>query len=135
MLQPWVLTFLVSTSLLLFALSLVGLPLILKRMPADFFSRPERRRLRLAERDRPFWFIIFRSLKNVLGCVLLTFGLLMLLVPGQGLVTIFVALFLIDFPGKRRLQRWVISRPAVYRAVNALRRRGGSPPLELPKRS
>jgi hypothetical protein len=135
MLQPIVLGVLVSTSLVLFALSLVGLPLVLKRMPVDFFSRPERRRLRLAERRRPVHFILLRTLKNALGCVLLALGLLMLFVPGQGLLTVFVALFLIDFPGKRRLQRWVISRQAVHRPVNALRRRAGRPPLELPVRS
>jgi hypothetical protein len=134
LLQPIVLTLLVSTSVLLFALSLIGLPLVLTRMPADFFPRPERRHLRLAERRRPFWFVVLRSLKNALGGVLLVLGLLMLFVPGQGLLTMFVALFLLDFPGKRRLQRWVISRPVVHRPVNALRRRAHRPPLELPVR-
>jgi hypothetical protein len=126
-----VLTVLVSTSVLFFVLSLIGLPMALTRMPADFFSRPERRRLRLAERKRPFWFVLLRILRNALGGVLIALGLLMLVVPGQGLLTIFVALFLIDFPGKRRLQRWVIARPTVHRPVNALRRRAGRPPLEL----
>jgi hypothetical protein len=131
-LQPIVLTLLISTSVVLFLLSLIGLPLILTRMPTDFFSRPERRRLKLAERKRPFWFVVFRSLKNALGSILLLLGLIMLVVPGQGLVTIFVALFLLDFPGKRRLQRWIISRRVVHRPVNALRRRAGRLPLELP---
>ncbi|WP_041454010.1 PGPGW domain-containing protein [Anaeromyxobacter sp. K] len=135
MLQPIVLGVLGSTSVALFALTVVALPLILTRMPTDFFSRPERRRLELAERDRPFRFVILRGLKNALGGVLLLLGLLMLIVPGQGLVTIFVALFLLDFPGKRRLQRWVISRPVVHRPVNALRRRAGRPALELPSRA
>lgn len=134
-LQPIVLTLLVSTSVLLFALSLIGLPLVLARMPTDFFSRPERSRLGLAERERPFWFIILRSSRNALGGILLALGLLMLVVPGQGLLTILVALFLIDFPGKHRLQRWIISRPAVHQPVNALRRRAGRPPLELPVRT
>ena len=134
-LQPVVLALVVSTSVLLFALSVVGLPIVLNRMPTDLFSRPERRRLRLRERERPFWFIVLRTLKNALGCVLLALGLLMLFVPGQGLLTIFVSLFLIDFPGKRRLQRWVVSLPAVHRPLNALRRRAGRPPLELPLRS
>jgi hypothetical protein len=132
LLQPLVLTLLVGTSVLLFVLSLIGLPMVLTRMPADFFSRPERRRLKLSERRRPFWFIVLRTLKNALGGLLVALGLLMLFVPGQGLLTIFMALFLLDFPGKRRLQRWVISRPAVHRPVNALRRRAGRPPLELP---
>lgn len=128
------LTLLVSTSVLLFALSLIGLPLFLTHMPTDFFTRPERRRLRLADRKRPFWFIVLRSLKNALGAVLVVLGLVMLVVPGQGLLTVFAALFLLDFPGKRWLQRWAISRPAVHRPVNALRRRTGRPPLELPAR-
>jgi len=135
LLQPIVLSSLVSISVSLFALSVIGLPLVLKRLPTDFFSRPERRRLRLAERRRPFWFVVLHGLKNALGCVLLALGVLMLFVPGQGLLTIFVALFLIDFPGKRRLQCWAISRPAVHRPMSALRRRVGRPPFELPSRS
>lgn len=134
MLQPIVLTLLVSTSVVLFVLSVIGLPLVLTRMPTDFFSRPERRRLELAERERPVWYVVLRGLKNALGGVLLLLGLLMLVVPGQGLVTILVALSLLDLPGKRRLQRWVISRPVVHRPVNELRRRAGRPALELPPR-
>jgi hypothetical protein len=133
-LQPLVLTLMVGTSVLLFVLSLIGLPMVLTRMPADFFSRPERRQLKLAERRRPFWFIVLRTLKNALGGLLVVLGVIMLFVPGQGLLTIFMALFLLDFPGKRRLQRWVISRPAVHRPINALRRRAGRPPLALPVR-
>jgi hypothetical protein len=101
-------------------------------MPADFFSRPERRRLELAARRRPVWIVILTILRNVLGAVLLVLGVLMLFLPGQGMLAILVALFLLDFPGKRRLQRWLISRPAVHRSVNALRRRAGRPPLDLP---
>ena len=135
MLQPIVLALLLGTSVLLFVLSLVGVPMVLTRMPADFFSRPERRRLKLAQQRRPFWFGVLHGLKNALGAVLLVLGLLMLFTPGPGLTTIFVALFLVDFPGKRRLQRWVISRPTVHGPVNAIRRRAGRPPLELPVRA
>lgn len=134
LLQPIVLAVLGGASVLLFVLSLVGLPVVVSRLPTDFFSRPDRGRRTSFERDRPFWFVLLRSLKNALGCVLLLLGLLMLLMPGQGLLTVFVALLLIDYPGKRRLQRWVISRPAVHRPLNALRRRAGRPPLEVPLR-
>lgn len=132
--QPVVLAVLGGASLLLFVLSLVALPVIVARLPTDFFSRPERRRRTALERDRPGWSVLRRGLKNALGCVLLVMGLLMLLVPGQGLLTVFVALLLIDFPGKRRLQRWVVSRPAVHRPLNALRRRARRPPLDVPVR-
>lgn len=132
MVRPAVLTFLVGASILLFVLSLIGLPLFLTRVPADFFSRPERRRLRLREQRRPFVFVLVRGLKNLLGLVLLALGVLMIFTPGPGLLTIFAALFLVDFPGKRRLQRWIISRPAVHAPINALRRRARRLPLSLP---
>lgn len=131
-LQPTVFTWLVSASVSVFVLSLIGLPMVLARMPADFFSRPERQRLGQAGPARPLWFIVLRGLRSALGAVVLALGLLMLFLPGQGLLTIFVALLLIDFPGKRRFQRWIFSRPAVHRTVNALRRSAGRPPLELP---
>jgi hypothetical protein len=131
-LKPLVLSLFLGGSVLLFVLGLIGLPMVLTRMPADFFSRPERRRLGLAEQLRPFWFIVLRGLKNALGYVLLALGLVMLFLPGPGLLTIFVALFLLDFRGKRRLQRWIVSRPVVHRPINTLRRRVGRPELELP---
>ena len=134
MFQPLVLTLVISGSILLFVLSLIGLPVFLTRMPPDFFSRPQRRRLKLAELRRPFWFVVLRGLKNLLGGVLFLVGLLMLFMPGQGLLTVFAALFLLDFPGKKRFQRWIITRPAIHRPINALRRRVGRLPLELPLR-
>lgn len=134
MLQPIVLTLFVITSVLLFVVSLVALPVVLAWLPTDFFSRPEGPHLRLAERRRPVLFVIVLGLKNLLGSVFLVLGLLMLILPGQGLLSIWVALLLLDFPGKRRLERWVILRPTVHRPVNALRRRAGRPPLQLPAR-
>jgi hypothetical protein len=73
--------------------------------------------------------------KNVLGGVLIVAGLLMLLVPGQGLLTIAVGLVLTDFPGKFRLERWLMRRRSVWRSINWLRRRAGREPLERPAAS
>lgn len=131
--RPAVLATLIGASIALFVMSLIGLPFFLTRLPADFFSRPERRRLRLAEHRRPFVFVLVRGLKNLLGAVLLIVGVLMVFTPGPGLLTIFAALFLVDFPGKHRLQRWIISRPAVHRPINALRKRARRLPLNLPE--
>ena len=132
LLQPLVLILLLGACVLLFVASLIGIPLVLTRMPADFFSRPERRRLKLADRKRPFWYVVVRVLRNALGGILFALGLVMLFSPGPGTPTMLVALFLLDFPGKRRLQRWIISRPTILRSVNALRKRASRPPLELP---
>jgi hypothetical protein len=36
---------------------------------------------------------------------------------------------LLDFPGKRRLEQWLVRRATVLRAMNRLRQRYGKPPL------
>ena len=50
--------------------------------------------------------------------------------PGQGLLTLLVGLLLMNFPGKYRLERWLVGRRGVLTALNWLRRRGGHPPFQ-----
>jgi hypothetical protein len=70
-----------------------------------------------------------RVLKNLLGVVLVLLGVAMLLLPGQGLLTLLVGLLLVDFPGKRQVVVRLLSRPKVLSLVNRLRARRHSPPL------
>ena len=44
----------------------------------------------------------------------------MLVAPGQGLLTMVVGLLLVDFPGKYRLERWLVTRQQVWRSINWL---------------
>jgi hypothetical protein len=70
---------------------------------------------------RPRWqYLLGITLKNVLGVGLVVLGLLLSLpgIPGQGLLTMFIGIVLLDLPGKRALERRVISRPAILRACN-----------------
>lgn len=71
--------------------------------------------------------------KNFLGAILVALGIVMSLpgVPGQGILTILLGIMLLDFPGKRRLEQRLVSRPGVLRAVNRLRARFGKPKLVL----
>jgi hypothetical protein len=75
--------------------------------------------------------IAIRLVKNAVGIVLIGLGLLLSLpaVPGQGVLTLLVGLLLVDFPGKRRLERKLVSRPGVLEAMNRLRTALGRPPL------
>lgn len=72
-------------------------------------------------------------LKNALGLVLIALGLVLSLpaVPGQGILTILIGLMLLDFPGRRRLERALLRRPGVLPAINRLRGRFGRPPIEI----
>jgi len=71
-------------------------------------------------------------LKNVLGFVFIAAGIVMLFLPGQGILTILIGLTLVSFPRKRALEISLIRRPSVLRAVNWIRRRSGKEPIILP---
>ena len=59
-------------------------------------------------------------------------GALMLVLPGQGLLTLLAGLMLVEFPAKRRLELWILRRAPVLRVVQWMRSRAGKPPLDLP---
>ena len=74
-----------------------------------------------------------RIAKNIVGFILLVVGIILALpgVPGQGILTILTGLMLLDFPGKRRLERAIVGRPHILAMINRLRQRCGKPPLAL----
>lgn len=103
-------------------------PIVIVRMPADYFVRahpPERPPV------RGFVRLVAHVLKNVLGVVLLLAGIAMLVLPGQGILTMFCGISLLDFPGKRRLEERLLRISAVYRVVQLIRRKAGRAPLQL----
>ena len=73
--------------------------------------------------------LLAKLLKNTAGVVFLTAGVAMLVLPGQGLLTILLGLMLINFPGKRRFELALIRRRPVLKSVNWIRRRAGREPL------
>jgi hypothetical protein len=101
------------------------------RMPTDYFATKRRRRLARWQ-EHPVLKPLVAIGKNLLGAILIIAGLVMLVVPGQGLLTIVVGVMLVDFPGKFRLERWLATRPAVWRGINWLRKRAGREPLKAP---
>lgn len=116
-------------SVLTFVGTLVMVPIMVVRIPFDYFSHPERQPT-FVFRFGILLGILLLVLKNLLGLVLLLAGIAMLVLPGQGLLTIFVSLTLLNFPGKYRLERWVISRRPVFRSINWIRQRRGHRPLD-----
>jgi hypothetical protein len=70
-------------------------------------------------------------LKNALGLLVLPLGVFMSLplVPGPGLVFVLLGLSLLDFPGKRVLERKLVGRPSIMRFLNDLRASFGKPPF------
>lgn len=118
---------LLIVSILSFVGSLILIPVILIRLPADYFMPQYSHRW--LQGHHPLLRVLGHVLKNVTGVVFLCAGLAMLVLPGQGLLTILIGLSFLDFPGKRRLEAAVLGQPTVLRTINALRARFGRPPL------
>jgi hypothetical protein len=115
----------------MFALSLAVVGVVLVRLPATYFLGRPRRGLWIDQHPAVRWFGLF--LKNALGYGLIALGALLSLpgIPGQGILTILLGVMLVDFPGKRKLERWLIGMPRVLGRVNRLRARFAKPPLVL----
>ena len=110
--------------------SLIAVGFFLAQLPADYFVNPQTRRT--VEGRHPVMHVLLILGRNLLGYFLIVLGIVMSLpgVPGQGLLTVLIGVMLIDFPGKRRMERWLISRRGVMTAVNRVRAKLGKPPLE-----
>lgn len=113
-----------AASVVVFAASFFVLPAIVVRIPADYFAHARRPRSTLA-RTRPALRVALRIGKNVLGAVLMVAGVAMLVLPGQGVLALLVGFFLIDGPGKYRLEKWLVGRAWVRRPINWMRRKKG----------
>ncbi len=84
--------------------------------------------------ERPRWQQVLGMVaKNALGVGLVVLGLVMTLpgVPGQGLLTMFIGIVLLDLPGKRAFERRIIAKPRILHACNRLRIRFGKKPFTL----
>ncbi len=116
-----------------FIISLLAVPYIISRLPEDYFVRGHHRD---HFKDRhPVLRWAFLIGKNVLGAVLILGGIAMLVLPGQGILTIVLGLSMVNFPRKREVECWILHRSAVERVVNWIRRKGGHKPLQFPSKS
>ncbi len=95
---------------------------LIRTLPGDYFTQARRP-------ERPF---IRSVVLNLVGGVLLVAGVVMLFIPGQGLLTILLGLILMDFPGKYALERRIVARHGLLDTINRLRARSGVPPLQSP---
>jgi hypothetical protein len=115
-------------SFLTFILTLLVVPWLIIRIPDDYFNEKKRIPMLWSERH-PIIRIPFLFAKNLLGGVLILLGIVLLITPGQGLLTILIGIILVDFPGKFRFERRLIQLSPVLRSVNWLRKKGNKNPL------
>lgn len=109
--------------------SLIAIPFILVRLPPHYFD--ERHPRAWMENHHPILRLTGHIIKNAIGLVFLLAGFAMLFLPGQGILTMLIGISLMDFPGKRQLERKLIGRPAVLKTINMMRAKFDRPPLTV----
>jgi len=117
-------------STIAFFATLIGVSLLVVRIPEDYFmdKRPGAARV---PRRHPALIFFSMIIKNMFGYIFIAAGIIMLFMPGQGIITILIGITLVNFPGKRSLERRIISRPGVLKAINWMRARANTPPLKI----
>jgi hypothetical protein len=111
-------------SLVTFVGSLIAVPWLIGRMPPDYFLT-HWQKVEARHRRHPALAMAIVLLRNGLGFCLLVAGIAMLVLPGQGLLTMLIGICLMDFPGKRRLVGRLAGISQIQRALNWVRRKQG----------
>jgi hypothetical protein len=113
------------------AVSFAAVAIVIVRLPEDYFTRP-------SPPVQPTRTGALRRIaRNSLGILLIAVGVVLSVpgVPGQGVLTILLGVMLVDFPGRRKVEHWLVTRHGVIATMNQVRRRFGKPPLREPSRS
>ncbi len=115
-------------SVVLLIVSIAIIPWIVIKIPDDYFH--EHYRVRVSKSSvHPLIAQLLAGLKNLIGFIFVIFGILMLILPGQGILTILIGLFLMNFPGKYQFERKIVSLPRVLKSLNWIRAKANKPPL------
>ncbi len=115
-------------SVVTFVGSLLVVPWLIGRLPKDYFIR-HRQEVAARHRRHPAMAFFIIAIRNVTGLVLFLAGIAMLMLPGQGLLTMLLGISLMDFPGKRNLIDAIICNPRVVKVLNWIRQKGKREPF------
>ncbi len=110
---------LISVSVMSFVVSILFCTLVIAYLPSDYFL-PTGGASRI---KHPVLRIGLKFLKNLFAIVLVVVGIIQLLLPGQGVLTMLIGIIISDLPGKRRVERRIIQLPAILATANGIRSR------------
>ena len=101
--------------------------LVIAYLPFDYFLS-KRQVIRIRQ---PVWRGILIVLKNLLAVIFIIVGIILIPLPGPGVLPVLIGLIISDIPGKRKLERRIIRSPAVLSTLNHIRSRFNRPMLVL----
>ena len=116
------------SSFVILVISALSIGFFIKKIPYDYFLNNERGITNYKNNSPIFWIIIL-VLKNIIGYCLILGGILMLVLPGQGLLTILVGLMLSDYPGKFKLEKRIIKTKLILKTINWYRAKSNIQPI------
>ena len=120
-----------AASAIIFVISLLSLPWLAARIPEDYFLHSKRNSTLWIANTHPEFRLLFILIKNLLGLILFAGGFLMLFIPGQGLLTIFMGVVLMDYPKKFAVEKKLVTTPFILKGINWLRGKAKKPPLKV----
>ena len=116
------------SSIAILIISALSIGYFIKKIPHDYFLNDKRGMPDYKNKNPIFW-IITLALKNIVGYCLIMGGILMLVLPGQGLLTILVGLMLSDYPGKFKLEKRIIKTNLILKTINWYRIKSNIAPI------
>ena len=117
-------------SVLTFVVTLFAVPILVIHIPEKYFLHDKR--ISHGNPKAAIGFrLVCRILKNILGVFFVLIGLVLLFLPGQGLLSILIGVMLMNFPGKYRVERAIIRQKKVLSSINWLRARAHRPALQV----
>jgi len=105
-------------------LGVVAFRRAMRRLPCDYFVREEV----LASGARRRW----STARNAVGLGVIAVGIALLVLPGQGLLTILAGVAILDGPLRRRVFVRLLARREIALLLAAGRREAGKPAFILP---
>ena len=116
------------SSIAILIISALSIGYFIKKIQHDYFLNDKRGIPDYKNKNPVFW-VITLALKNIIGYCLIMGGILMLVLPGQGLLTILVGLMLSDYPGKFKLEKRIIKTNLILKTINWYRIKSNIPPI------
>ena len=121
-----------SLSIFILIISVFMMVLIISFLPEDYFKSENRNLISSIQNSRyPLLKLLVLITKNFFGVLLLLSGILMLVLPGQGILTIITGLVFMDYPGKYKFERKLLKQKGVINSINWIRSRLSKPPLKV----
>lgn len=115
-------------SIVVFVASLLSVPWMVCRIPTDYFLDSHLQK----KRQQPLLVRVATVfVRNILGAGFFLLGFILLFIPGQGLLTMFLGLVLMDFPGKKKMVKRFVGFENVRTSLNWIREKKQVQPLRF----